>query len=295
MLPGFCGTRGGGVCLFYTEMIQHIIEIVMDSPAGTELAGKLKGPDVRVRVTGIAGSLDAVVVAGLYRQLLRQVFVLCPDHERAGRLADDLGACLGGETVILYGGKEHRTRHPGGSDDARALRALTAGEPVAVIAIAPALTETLPPPATVSARTFRLQRGESYAFKDLIRRMGETGFLQRDLVDETGDFAFRGGILDIFPFGVENPVRLEFFGDTIESIREFDPVSQRSIRPLDGVLILPDLKQSPTPESVSESATLPDYFAAGTLAVIFDSPCVVSVLAATLGTSPEDAAPATLL
>src|SRR5205814_6403804 len=81
--------------------------------------------------------------------------------------------------------------------------------------------------------------GETLAPDALAERLVEWGYHRVPLVQDPGDLALRGGILDVFPAGNAKPVRLEFVGDTIESVREFDPGSQRSLGSLEDVLLLP--------------------------------------------------------
>ena len=72
-----------------------------------------------------------------------------------------------------------------------------------------------------------------------IERLVRCGYHQVDLVEEWGDFGVRGGIIDLFPPHLPRPIRLEFMGDEIESLREFDPATQRSLRTVEQVTIVP--------------------------------------------------------
>ena len=75
--------------------------------------------------------------------------------------------------------------------------------------------------------------------QDLVSALVEVGYARAPVVEDVGTFATRGGILDVYPQGVDNPVRIELVGDQIESLREFDPFSQRSVKKIDSVRILP--------------------------------------------------------
>src|SRR5207247_10603773 len=81
--------------------------------------------------------------------------------------------------------------------------------------------------------------GHDIAPTDLAELLTDAGFRREDPADEHGEFALRGGILDVFPAAEALPVRLEFVGDTIESLRTYDPGTQRSIAPIDQVLVVP--------------------------------------------------------
>jgi transcription-repair coupling factor (superfamily II helicase) len=102
-----------------------------------------------------------------------------------------------------------------------------------------ALFRRLPRAADFSRTVRDIRPGEDHPMDDLVAHLARHGFRRTDLVYEVGDFAVRGGILDLFPPGEESPVRLDFFGDTIESIRWFDPHSQRSEDTLPSVRLLP--------------------------------------------------------
>ena len=84
-----------------------------------------------------------------------------------------------------------------------------------------------------------LRRDEDHSPEDLVQKLIATGYVREDPVSGVGEFSSRGGILDIWPSGSESPVRLEFFGDTIDSLREFDPETQLSTGQLREVEIPP--------------------------------------------------------
>ncbi len=91
-----------------------------------------------------------------------------------------------------------------------------------------------------------MEANKEYPFLQLTQKLVELGFEKKDFVEEYGDFAVRGGILDIFPFVGDNPIRFEFWGDTIESIREFDVLSQRSLRELQAASVVASIHPDST-------------------------------------------------
>jgi transcription-repair coupling factor (superfamily II helicase) len=95
------------------------------------------------------------------------------------------------------------------------------------------------------ARTLR--RGESFDVDNLLAHLNTVGYTSADVVEMPGEYALRGGILDVYSPEAERPVRIEFFGDEVESIRRFDPASQRSSNPMDEALLLP-LTETPVNE-----------------------------------------------
>src|SRR5205085_1999179 len=100
------------------------------------------------------------------------------------------------------------------------------------------LCARVPAPGEIVRNTIELRVGAREGFDELIRTLSLGGFERSGIVESVGQIAVRGGIIDLFPAGSDHPIRLEFFGDEIESIREFDPGSQRSIRDLERVDVM---------------------------------------------------------
>jgi len=121
-----------------------------------------------------------------------------------------------------------------------ALAGLLAGRCRVLVTTARALVERTPIPLGAGdSLSLQLGVGGETSLTKLAERFEAMGFARSDAVREVGDFAIRGGILDVFPFGHAAPLRIELWGDTIESLRRFDALTQRSTETLDGVEILP--------------------------------------------------------
>jgi transcription-repair coupling factor (superfamily II helicase) len=122
-------------------------------------------------------------------------------------------------------------------------RLLAAGSPgrtaVTLVTTPRALFRRLPPADELRSRVTRLAAGDDVARDELAGRLLDAGYRRSDLVAEIGDFAIRGFVFDVFPPGADDPVRIELFGDTVESIRRFDAVTQRSDEALGEVRLLP--------------------------------------------------------
>jgi transcription-repair coupling factor (superfamily II helicase) len=125
------------------------------------------------------------------------------------------------------------------SERARALHALAAGSARIVVASAAAVLPRVSAPARLLAAAVDLRPNQDIAPIDLGELLVEAGFSREDPADEHGEFAIRGGILDVYPAGDAQPVRLEFIGDTIESLRTYDPSTQRSVQPIDRLTVVP--------------------------------------------------------
>src|ERR1700674_1672593 len=125
------------------------------------------------------------------------------------------------------------------AQEAVALDCVTSGVATTVVTTPRALFRRLPRPEAFVAAVLTLRAGDDHPLERLTAHLARHGYRRTDLVYEVGDYAVRGGILDFFPPGEEAPIRVDLFGDTGESIRWFDPQSQRSEDTLDAVRGLP--------------------------------------------------------
>jgi transcription-repair coupling factor (superfamily II helicase) len=125
------------------------------------------------------------------------------------------------------------------STRARALHAIARGTARIVVASAAALLPRVTGADRLLRASMLLKPGQDISPTDLAELLVDAGFTREDPADEHGEFAVRGGIVDIFPAADIHPVRLEFVGDTIETLRTYDPGTQRSIAPIDQVTIVP--------------------------------------------------------
>jgi transcription-repair coupling factor (superfamily II helicase) len=150
------------------------------------------------------------------------------------------------------------------STRARALYALSSGGARLVIASAAALLPRLSDPARLARTAITLTPGQEIEPTALADVLVEAGYTRQDPVDESGEFCVRGGVVDFFAAGVPQPVRLEFVGDTIESIRAYDPATQRSSAALDRTAIVPlhELPGGDGDEGAERPASFLDYLTA---------------------------------
>jgi transcription-repair coupling factor (superfamily II helicase) len=156
---------------------------------------------------------------------------------------------------------------------ARALHALGAGQVRLVVTSAAALLPRLTAPDRLKSVAITLTPGQEIPPLDLGDVLVAAGYSRQDPVDETGEFCVRGGVVDFFPAGAREPIRLEFMGDTIESIRAFDPGTQRSTAALDQVAIAPLQELLADSELPDRSATAFDYlWSHGKPAVLVSEP-----------------------
>ena len=125
------------------------------------------------------------------------------------------------------------------AQEARALAGASDGSIRTLVCTPRALFRRLPTAAAFRHAAVRVRPGDELPPEELANHLAAHGFERRDLVSEVGEFAVRGGVFDVFPPGVESPVRLDLFGDTVESVRYFGAADQRSLEELESIEILP--------------------------------------------------------
>jgi len=211
-------------------------------PEFQSLAKALAEGEDCLRIAGLAGSARAFVVAELLRTQGRAAVVVVPTLAEVRQWAQDLR--FFGAPGVEFPEREPRLWRGGRqreSDAERALicRRLQAGEPLAVVVTPAGLDVTLPTPAEFAKATLRISVGDSLDRELLLEALETAGYERVDTVVEVGQWSVRGGIVDIFTPAHPAPARLEFFGDDVESIRLFDPTSQRSTAALMELLVLP--------------------------------------------------------
>jgi transcription-repair coupling factor (superfamily II helicase) len=226
-------------------------------------------------LTGVTGSLSALLFSLLQEKTRRQFVLVTPEKDAAFHLADDLLLAVGEGGVRLFlGREEHETvlgERSRETNDVQTLRLLTTGDVNILVTHAAGLAARLPLPAAVKSDSLTLSAGTPTGFDDVIRSLQQFHFDRADIVEQPGEYAIRGGIIDVFPFVGENPIRVEFFGDSVDSLREFEVSSQRSIRALTSAILVPDLLDTGRhPEEEAPSATLLEYVSDGATIGMFE-------------------------
>ena len=210
-----------------------------------ELLNLLATGRKRINLAGLLGSSDALVTAFLAEKLKRPLLFITPSERLAELAVQDI-SLFSTLPVIHYPGFDIPPYTPLSPDQATVTERLhalyrlhTAEGPLILVASCESLLRRVIPKKILGTMVELVITGEEVEQKGLIRRLTALGYENVALVQTVGDFSVRGGIIDIFPPGYETPIRLDFFGDTIESLRMFDPISQRSLKSTDEAVILP--------------------------------------------------------
>ena len=230
-------------------------------PGFVRAASHLKEGTGRIRVSGLSPTAKALLLVLLRRAAERPLIVVVNDN----RAMEDFVPVLRGfceltsacdpESVVSLPARDvlpfqNLSPHPELQEErATALWKIATGKASIVVSpiAATAILQRSAEYYTDLARTLR--RGESFDVENLLAHLNTVGYASADVVEMPGQYALRGGILDVYSPEAERPVRIEFYGDEVDSIRRFDPTSQRSSNPIDEALLLP-LTETPVSDQL---------------------------------------------
>ncbi|HSL66346.1 MAG TPA: DEAD/DEAH box helicase, partial [Gaiellaceae bacterium] len=228
-------------------VLHALVEELLGAERLTAYAEALPAP-ARVSEPGLA-----LVVSALHERRGEATVVLVPEDGDARDLAEATGWLLGAEQVALLPGRGvgwdsglEPPPHLVG-ERARALDVLAAGGLVFVSATA--LAQGMPPPGE-RPEAIRLRVGGETGLESLAEALALAGYERVERVDDRGQFAVRGGLVDVFPSTGREPLRIEFFGDEVEAVRAFSPFTQRALHPVDDATVYPAAERRPDLEPV---------------------------------------------
>ena len=239
--------------------VRDLFADVEHLPAFTRVASHLREGTGRIRVSGLTPPAKALLLTLFQRASGRPIIFVVNDNRGVEDLIPvlrgfcELTAACDPESIVSLPARDvlpfqNLSPHPELQEErATALWKISTGganivvTPIAATAILLQTSDYY----TGLARTIR--RGESFDLEPLLAHLNTVGYASTDVVEMPGQYAVRGGILDVYSPEADRPLRIEFFGDEAESIRKFDPASQRSSNPVDEALLLP-LTETPVSE-----------------------------------------------
>ncbi len=220
----------------------------MDAGAAklSDLIASLRVDAARVEVHGLFGAARGLTLGRIATELSAPVVAVTADEEAADRLERDLRFFLGaGDSVLRIPADEilpYDDLTPDRGVELARLKALFLlhlQTPRAVVLSARALARRVVPRRMLDERSLLVAKDQTLDRDELARRLTAAGYAHTPLVEDPGTFAVRGGVVDVWSPLADAPARLEFFGDTIESLRLFDVATQRTVRTLDELAICP--------------------------------------------------------
>ena len=215
--------------------LSDLTRIADQLPGFDTIVESLTTNDGVTELEGLSAAAKGFLVSRLFQKLSKTILIVTHQHEQAQKLCDDLvrfgikdeRVCLlpAMQNLFLEGDiTDHRTI----GERVNALMAIRGEDPCIVVCTLEAVLQRTSLPEDVTDRSFLLEVDQTIEMDSIIRQLVSLGYDPATTVTRPGEFSRRGGILDIFPGSSQHPVRLEFFGDQIETIRPFDVTTQRS-------------------------------------------------------------------
>lgn len=202
-----------------------------------------------IRVKGVNGSLDVILFAAVFRSTKSDHLIILHDKEEAAYFLNDLQNVLGEREVLFFPMSYKRPYEYDETENANILmraeclnRISVPGHANIIITYPEALSEKVINKKSLASNTFGITVGEKLDRNFLEEFFHTYDFEKTDFVYEAGQFAIRGGIIDVFSFAHELPYRIELFGDEVDSIRSFDPGSQLSVETMDKINLMPNVQ-----------------------------------------------------
>ncbi|MDA9251311.1 transcription-repair coupling factor [bacterium] len=200
-------------------------------------------------VSGLVGSALSISIAELFKETALPFLLILNDKEQAAYHLNDLENLLGDESVLFYPGSYRRPYQIEQTDNANVLlrsevlnRINSRKKPALIVTYPEALFEKVVTKKELEKNTLKISVGENLSIDFVNEVLFEYNFKRVDFVTEPGEFSVRGGILDVFSFSNDEPYRIEFFGDEIDSIRTFDVETQLSLEQLKKVFVIPNVE-----------------------------------------------------
>ena len=243
-------------------------DIYSSSKLVADLTGLISDRGQRLHIDGISGSMSAAVIAATANaRPSTSHLIIAPSKEDAFYLSNDLEALLGDGRVLLFPTSYRKAYHYGDESVENAnlvmrtevLKELSSNHPKVVVSYADALSEKVVAPPTLGRNTLRVVVGDKTDMWDFAEQLQELGFEREDFVVEPGQMAIRGGILDVYSFGADNPYRIEFMDDTVESVRTYDAATQLSVKQLDRADIIAQLTSNNDTTGSERHVSLLEY------------------------------------
>jgi len=202
-----------------------------------------------IQVKGLQGSFDAVLVAAVHKSVRANHIVILHDREEASFFLNDIQNLLGEKEIFLF---PMSYKRPYEYDEVENANVLMRAEVLnqlsnhpdgnIIITYPEALSEKVINKKSLASNTFVIQKGEVLDREFLEEYLHTYDFEKTDFVAEAGQFAMRGGIIDVFSFANERPYRIELYGNEVDSIRSFDPGSQLSVDVQEKISLMPNVQ-----------------------------------------------------
>ncbi|WP_228479163.1 transcription-repair coupling factor [Flavobacterium soyangense] len=220
-----------------------------NSPKIKQIVDSLQQAEQKIQLSGLIGSSLSFVVQSLFKNTEKPFLVILNDKEEAAYYLNDLEQMIGEEDVLFYPGSYRRPYQIEDTDNANILlraevlnRINSRKKPAIIVTYPEALFEKVVTRKELDKNTLKVSVGDKVSIDFINEVLFEYEFKRVDFITEPGEFSVRGGIVDVFSFSNDNPYRIEFFGNEVDSIRSFDVETQLSIEKQKKITIIPNVE-----------------------------------------------------
>ncbi len=223
--------------------MDFLSDILKKQPFFGEVLSGIEKGKLPIALNGLSGIHKSHLAGAVCRETGRKALIIAGDEAESARISADL-AVMGLRTCIFPArdfsfhtieGRSHEFEH----SRIEALCAMLAGSVDAVITVADAAMQLTVPPEQLARHTVTLAPGREVSVDSIVAALNAGSYERADCVEGPGQYSVRGGIIDFYPPAAENPVRIEMWGDEIDTITAFDPLTQRRLDPVDEVSLFP--------------------------------------------------------
>jgi transcription-repair coupling factor (superfamily II helicase) len=224
-----------------------------------QIADSLQQAEQKIHLNGLIGSSLSFVVQSLFKKIetrgvaeqsaAKPFLLILNDKEEAAYYLNDLEQMIGEQDVLFYPGSYRRPYHIEDTDNANVLlraevlnRINSRKKPAIIVTYPEALFEKVVTRKELDKNTLKVAVGDKVSIDFINEVLFEYEFKRVDFITEPGEFSVRGGIVDVFSFSNDNPYRIEFFGNEVDSIRSFDVETQLSIEKKNKITIIPNVE-----------------------------------------------------
>ena len=263
-----------------------------DSPKTQQIASRLvENNQVKMHLSGLIGSALSFVIRSIFKKSELPFLIVLNNKEEAAYYLNDLEQMIGDQDVLFYPGSFRRPYQIEDTDNANVLlraevlnRINSRKKPAIIVTYPEALFEKVVTRRELDKNTLKVAVGDKISIDFINEVLFEYEFKRVDFITEPGEFSVRGGIVDVFSFSNDNPYRIEFFGDEVESIRSFDVATQLSIETQKKITIIPNVENKVFQEN---RESFLDYISEKTVILIQNTEDFLSQLDKQFGKAEE--------
>ena len=228
---------------------QNIIKIFEQIVQKKQIAQLLSKEKSRFQITNLVGSSLSFLISACFKKVEKPFLIILKDKEEAAYYLNDLEQLINDKDVLFYPGSYRRPYQIEETDNANVLlrsevlnRINSRKKPALIVTYSDALFEQVVTKAELNRNTLKVNLNDKLSLGFVNEVLFEYNFKKVNFVTEPGEFSVRGGIIDVFSFSHDEPYRIEFFGDSVDSIRSFDVETQLSTEKLSKISIMPNVE-----------------------------------------------------